>query len=220
MPYKKMRPTYLRKRKTFRRKSVRAKVKRVLFSMAEKKYFESSGTVATIPATWTSDSVIDGLGQGTAATNRIGNKIYVHKIVITLLLAPVFSGVNANGSVCRVAMYHNKEASGALPGATPAIFESDSIIANRYVPKLPQYTLLSDKTATMVISATNGATYNAAAGKVVYRICVYPKKRIDFQSNAGTISDLFKDDYGLAYIADSNVCCSLQWKSQVVFSDV
>lgn len=217
---KKYKRSYARRKRSFAKKTTVARVRRVVYGMAEKKWFEGASS-NIMPATWGSVSFLNGLNQGNGAQQRIGNKILVHKIIITINLRPNGAvNTSQNGSVCRVAVYHNKECKGSLPGASPEIMDTDSIIANRYIPKLPQYTLLSDKTATMVVTSNNAGAMFSAAGQTVYRICLYPKQRIDFTATGGGMADILKHDFGLHYIADTATCCNISWRSQVIFSDI
>lgn len=195
-------------------------VRRVVMNMAEKKYFEntilSSTTVGT---TWMFHSALAGITQGTAAYNRIGNKIFVHSIKFMVYITPNANEVASSNIRCRCAIYHNKEAVGALPTGS-AVFTSDSIFGLRYQPLLSRYTIVKDTLHTMVAGAQGNAANTYALGpQGQFVVTVYPKKRIDFSSNAGTISDLFKDDYGMCCVSSNTTQCNMSVWVQVIFSD-
>ena len=190
-------------------------VRRTIFSMAEKKYFDGSIGFPgpTLPGyTWTYTSFIAGITQGTAANNRIGDKIIVHAIHMTLQIHPV--NIPVGGTVCRYAVVHNKQANGALAAGNQGVFDTDGILANRYVPLLHRYSVLHDATHTMVKNS------GGMGPPVVRQISVYPKKRVEFSSNVGTVSDLATDDYGWFICADDEAgCCQYYLRYKVIFSD-
>lgn len=186
--------------------------------MDEKKFFDVTPAGGAVPATWTWSSFLQGLNQGTSASGRIGNKIYVHQINFFAQISPLVT-IAAAGSVCRLVIYHNKEAAGAVPSATPSVFDSDKVIAARYIPTRPRYTIMKDQSMVHTPLTGTGGAAVLMAGKTTLKMTVYPKKRVDYSSTGGGIADLFKDDYGLGMIADGANCCTIEWRAQVIYSD-
>lgn len=192
-------------------------------NMAEKKYFESTLTYNGATAnTWDGmwQSALAGISQGTGATNRIGNKIYVHSIRFNVFMkpaAPAAGGVP--NPMCRCVIYHNKEAVGNLPASTPSVFAANLIESPRYVPLLNRYAILRDYTHSMFTGAVDGSGYYVVGPRMIFSWVVQPRKKIDYQSNAGTISDLYKDDYGVGCFMTNANTCTMDIRVQVIFSD-
>lgn len=207
--------------KRARRAAARKGVKRVVMNMAEKKYFTQPTLYANtdVQATWTIQSVIAGLVQGTAATQRIGNKIQLHRIDWVIKVMPQVTTMNSNGSYCDFIVYHNKRAQAALPtGAT--MFLNDNVLGQRNQNYVNSQSILKRVRHTMGISTYNAATAATSVGPMgQWNFSVYPKKRINFVSNAGTISDIQGDDYGVGFCADAAACCKISISVQVIFSD-
>jgi len=198
----------------------KARIKKVVMNMAEKKYFNQtlfSGSLSAI--TWTFGSFLAGLQQGTAATNRIGNVIRVHAIYAQVVIDTTVASVNTGGSVCKWIVYHNKEAVGAVPTGAQ-IYDADNFSALRNVILMPRFKVMREGSHSMVVTSATTVPGNYSTGPAhMFMVAIYPKKKIDYQSNAGTISDLFKDDYGFGFVAGHANCCSFTVKTKVVFSD-
>lgn len=209
------------KKKTYRKRPSRAlsapRVRRAIINIAEKKFVNTSiatrASMTAVTNAWLFTSCIAGIQQGTSASDRIGNKAYIHSITVRFSLIPSFVTV-VSGVQCRFVMYHNKEAVAALPGPT-TVWTTDTFNSQRNLTLKPRVSLLKDMTMAHVNTTTT------SGGPPYMMACtIYPKKIVDFQSSAGTISDLFKDDYGFGWCADANSCCQYYGTVQVVFSDV
>lgn len=200
-------------------------------NMNEKKYLDFDafyGTYPTtpqdVPATWSIKSVISAIQQGTTASTRIGDKVFVHAVHFSVTIGPKVTGSIAGtafgGSVCRLIAWHNKEAAGALISAN-TLFDENAYNAQREVPKMPSCTILKDMTHNMSITAMNGgSTVQSAGPNHFYQFAIYPKKKICFTGNTQSAADLLKDDYGLGVCADSATCCVIYCRAKVIFSDM
>jgi len=198
----------------------RSRIRNVVMSLEEKKFFNAAlfaGTDSTVA--WQFASAIAGLQQGTSATTRLGNSIHIHAIHFMIHVDTIPSGVTVNGSFCRMLLYHNREAVGAVPtGAN--LFDADNGQALRNVTLMPRFKVLRDAVHNMSILAVDSAGTRVAAGPPMMVLwSIYPKKRVDFQSNAGTISDVFKDDYGIGFSGSQASCCNFTVNSKLVFTD-
>lgn len=160
------------------------------------------------------------LAQGTGATNRMGNKIFLKRIIIHMRMDCQTTSASTTGPTCRTVLYCNKEAKGALPAAVPSIFATDGITAVRSTPHLPQYDVLRDDMHNFPVYQSSGTTSVQSSRSHTIRWDVPVYKVIDYQSNAGTISDLLKRDYGLALIASAATSCGYVLNAKLLFSDV
>lgn len=221
--------SYPKRRKTYSKKTVRVSrplVRRIVNNMAEKKFqdtsFGSAGAPVAITSSWVFVSAVGGITQGTTASTRLGNKIRIKSIEWIFQIAPTV-GAPKNGTMCRLIIYRNNEAVGIDITATTLFVSgtANSITAMRNQTLLPRATILRDKMMTMLATSSNAAdaTATTIGPKTVVRFKIFPNKVLDFQSNAGTISDLFKYDYGFGIIADGNSCCSYYATQQVVWTD-
>lgn len=220
------------KKASKRRKTTRAtkvslpRVKRILQNALERKFVNNTelvtnpagGYASYVPATWTFISALAGLAQGSGASNRVGNRIFLRCIRFTIECSPL-ADTAKTGAYCRMVIYHNKEAVGALPTAT-AVFSINEVQSARNLTLTKRYRILKDVTHHMVVTGNNATTVIASGPVQLMTLVCYPKKQIDFQSNAATISDLFKDDFGIAFCANYASNCQLKIQTQIEFSDV
>ena len=187
--------------------------------MAEKKFFYTATGVSPLPVTWTFESFLDGIIQGSTASTRIGNKILIHGIQVKVIMAPLTT-MPAIGSICRLVIYHNKETVSAVP-VSANVFTSNTVTALRNITLLPRLAIKRDMTQAMMVTSQNGAGANLTVGPAnVMSMSIYPKKIVDFQSNAGTVTDLFKNDFGIGYICSAAASCTITFEVNVIFSDV
>lgn len=215
-------------KKVYRRKTKKARlarvtkpvVKRIMNNMLEKKSKLTSLQVGANPdGTWDFFSGLTGITQGTTASTRIGNRITVTSIRFTVMIT--LNAVSSPaGALCRCILYHNKEAVGAVP-AVYGIFDQDNILANRNVAQLPRYSILRDYTHQLTPTAYDAANSNFAYGPPIKFVwTIYPRKVINFDGNSGTITDLFKDDYGFACaMAGPGGVCAMTVDAKVMFTD-
>jgi len=194
------------------------RVRRIITTLAEKKYFDISVGSFNMTAAWVFDSLLDGIQIGQLATNRIGNKICVEKIEVHVLMSPLTT-LNAEGCMCRLVLYHNKETVGALP-VSANVFTTDTVSSTRNMVLKPRVTIKKDMTHTMVATGSNAGSTISVGPMGMMSFTIYPKKVIDFQSSTPSIVDLFKDDFGIGWIASAASSCKMQYTAQVVFTDM
>lgn len=179
---------------------------------------------SAVPASWNFASALAGLQQGTAANNRIGNKIFLHSIQFTITMKPASVAAGTIAEQCRCVIYHNRETSGVLPVGANGMFTHAGLAAQRFQPLLNQYGVLRDGIHTFTPQIYNSTSSTVVLGPpVTYVWRVFPRRTVDFRSNAGTISDLYKDDYGVGCVAEVNGAaspsCEMRVRIQVIFSD-
>lgn len=227
---------FIKRRRTTRAKTKvsSARVRRVVFNMAEKKFFNQTMGVAATPlvvgATWqffstlctnsTTGSVV-GIKQGTGASDRLGNKILLRQINFTIRMTPTFASGMTDGCFCRVIVYKNKEAVGSVPTGAD-MFVLDVVDANRNIPLTPKLSVLRDLGHTMVTTAAVAASTPLAVGPVkLIKFSVFPNKIIDYSGgNSGAITDILKHDFGIGFCATEANACNVVCAVQSIFSDV
>lgn len=194
------------------------RVRRVLMNMAERKFYTTTVTSGAMPAVWTWISHIGLIQQGFLANQRIGNKIFIRKMTWAGQMTFSAAAANVTGCLGRMVIYHNKETVGLLPALTPAVFDQDKVYAQRNITLKPRLSILKDMTHSGVVTATNGATPIATGPQTSFQVSIYPNKQIDFQSNLGTVADLFKDDYGMGMICNNT--CVMEYYVTIEYNDV
>lgn len=122
--------------------------------------------------------------------------------------------------MCRVVVYHNRSAGGAVPTAT-TIFDTNDLFAGRNVTFSKRYTLMDDITHQMVVTTLNSTNGIATTGPSMFKCLRIPvNKKVQFNGNAGTISDLIEEDYGIGFASDTGSCCNIQINAKVWFKDI
>lgn len=190
-------------------------------NMAEKKFWTADLMVdANVPDTWNFMSALGAIVQGTSASNRIGNKIFLHAIQYMITIGPGNPQNTVAHLRCRCILYHNKEAVGTYPTGA-ALFTPDSILGLRNQTLLNRYAVQRDVVHVMATGAYNATgNLNILGPQTQFRWTVTPKKRIDYSSNTGVnVADLYKDDYGIACIASTANICKMSVRVTVIFSD-
>lgn len=187
--------------------------------MAEKKYKTFLVPLTAVTNAWVFTSIAGQLSQGTTASNRIGDKVFLDSIDFSFIMKPEV-GMSLEGAMCRVVLYHNKEAVGAVP-ASAAIFTDNNVQSQLVFANRPRFSILRDQTHSMIVTSTDPASGNVISvgptKKFVMK--VFPKKKICFNANNGSVLDLLKDDYGVAVICNELSACSLAYTATMVFRD-
>jgi len=196
------------------------RVRKVVQSLAEKKFFDITTQSITFLNTWTTiDNFICQITQGTTASNRIGNKIFVHSIEVSLVVTPQVA-MSVAGCFCRIAFVHNKETNYVATDPL-SIFNLNVVTSLRNTPNNAKYTMLRDFQHVMVPTGTDSTGVVKTVGPALFTTFkIFPKKRIDFVANTGLVADLMKDNWSLLYCADSSTGCTGTYRVKVIFSDM
>lgn len=184
-------------------------VKRCMQRLVERKHLTTAISAST-PAAGGTFYSFPILSQGTGPTQRVGNQITVTKISATGIVQ--IPAANP-GDVIRLIWFVDKQADGAAP-ATTDLLESASHFSALNRDKVPsrfhifkdQYYSLNQQAATIVSPQITFNWEKAVDQKVFY------------QSNAGTISDVLKNNIGLLAIGGGTVV--LNANVQLCFVDV
>lgn len=189
----------------FRRSFIR-RVRRIAGTIPEKKYWQYSfynaaaayqpyGTSdltanANIRDFWTMRSLIAGMPGGSGDGQRIGSKIFVKYVQLTIILnyQPLAAGANSmatNGCVCRYGVWLDRN-HGLTAGVGGDIFElqSNPAITTVYLDKhrftMGKYRTLLDKQHQMHYfqNQANGA----GSGSMIYKHYIPINRQINFRS--------------------------------------
>jgi hypothetical protein len=209
---------YKRRRYTTKKKATVSipRVRKLMNYVAERKYLDLTVAGANVASTWSYHNPLASIIQGTTASTRIGNRIFVHSISYTVTCAPL-AGMNTTGCVARMVLFHDKECMGSTPNALD-MWEANEFNTQRNSAKLPKFRILKDMTHTMVVTAYNAGI--AAAGPLIGTIMVCrPRKVIQYSANNNGIADILKDNYGMGHVASHAASCNVYMKVKVIFSD-
>ena len=187
---------------------------------AETKCFSQTLIVAgtNVSTSWGYYSALAGLTQGTSAFTRVGAKIQIVALEFFVQLAPTTANVTDNGASCRMCIYHNKAAGGQLP-VTNELWDNNAVVTGRAVGYVTKYSILEDFMHQMVVYSRDGTGNYSSGPQLSKMLRVTPHTVVQYGLNGGTISDLPKDDFGFALIADGVNCCNINVYSKVWFKD-
>lgn len=216
--YRYRRPT----RRTKRAKATRATrqiVRQVVQNQAEEKYFAQNLYNGQLTgATWLMKSAIAGIVQGTTASTRLGNAIRLKRIDFAIYVEPNGTGMGITGSVCKLMLWHNKQASGAVLSPT-TLYNADNINALLNWSQHNRCTELKVQYCNMWTQTISGSASTSANGTMRFNWSIFPKTRIDFVANNGNNADILSDDYGFGFVSDVLSCCKVTCNVQVIFTD-
>lgn len=221
-------PMYRRRR--FAKRRFNASVKRVVTSLAEKKF--SSGAVAlayTSPTAWLMSSALAGttvgtgggpygVSQGSGVGNRIGNSIRLNKIEFQVTVVPQPGTVNIAGEMCRMILYHNKQPNGAVITPTQ-VFDTDAINSLRNENERPRVTILKDMIHHMQPTSSASAQTVTSTGFTTFKWTIYPKTVVQYSDGFAAITSVLTNDYGIGVISTRAGCCQFAIGVKVFYSD-
>lgn len=218
--------TYTRKRKyPLVKNQLGNYIKKVVTSLEEKKSAFASDFVSASPGTswsWVSFlaavNAAAGVTQGTAKNQRIGERIRLQKIEFTVDIVMIPGGAtNVDGAVCRMVVYHNKQANGSLPSTTD-VFNTSDFRATRNSTFENRYSILKDFVHSMTVTDAEGATVYGGP-HLFTTLTFYPKSPIDYTGSAGVIANILKNDFGVGYVADGASCCTIRLGCRLHWTD-
>lgn len=210
----------------YRRRRLATFTRAVVNRIAETKSICVDASGSLVQKTWSFTSFLPGIVQGTTSSTRIGHQIYVRRIDIMIRIEPSASHMATGGSVgsdfCRLVLYRNRQTNGSLP-SYGILFNHDTYNSLRNVPNIRRVSILRDYMHSMQrlgLTDTGSPPVVSASGHTVFQWTIYPRRRIQYTSNAGDITSILSNDYGIGVSASSNNCCYFQVSYQVWFNDV
>lgn len=223
MPYKRRSV----KRRRIGRRAVTKIARRVVNSRLEEKYINlvllgsttdpTTAAPSLMSGSWTFKSVLPTIAEGTTSFERIGNKIRVKRIEFSIQIEPAIHSAMVDGGAGRVVVYHNKQATGALPSAA-MVWDTNRLATLRNTAQTKRISILKDYTHQMVVYASNGGAVFSAGPSTFFKWVVYPKKTIQYTANTADISDILMDDYGIGFVGEAN-CCQGYILAKVIYTD-
>lgn len=174
---------------------------------------------AAVTNTWGRSSALTGISLGTGSQNRIGDRIFVKRIQFHITIVPEVNNAMGDGARCRVAVYHNKIANGALP-AVLNIWDYDRIDTMRNTNKSEALSVLRDHYHQMVATSVDATSNIASVGpQLTFEWNIYPRKRVSFQDGTANITSILQDDYGFMVCADTAACCNVLCVRKIFYTD-
>lgn len=230
MPFK--RKYTVRKRKGYTKYGVKKNMnlKKRILQMQELKWFYLENALnQNSAATWTIGSFqLYGIAQGSANSQRIGTKIFLETIELSIEIKPGAVAAQQNGTCCRFIVWHQIRSNGADPVATD-IFDKGTFAA----PVVPDYKrmksldfyprrvrIIYDKLHTMV--ATTNSTTNtvqAAAPMWMGIVKIKVNKWINYGGVTNTPADILNHNYGLGICSDGAACCTVKCNARLRYRD-
>lgn len=207
-----------------------ALVRRTVMDIEEHKFFQHFPTVAvtTFPhLTWQIYGLLYnasnvGIVQGTGASDRIGNKIKLQGIDLMVKIEPIQSGMDANGSMCRLVVIHQKKNNGAAPTQTQCFtgLGTPHLVADIQNPVYEnRITFHQDIVHNMVMTGTNVAPANTAGPEGLYKIHIPAKSIVEYNSSSGGEASLVSDGWYIAITSDGAACCAITTNCVVRYTD-
>lgn len=179
-PYKKR--TVKRKRTYVRRRAPTSqRIKRIVYSIAEKKYVDVAVTHTNPVQVWNFQPIGPALTQGTAVGNRTGNRVLVKYIEVQHAVAPT-APASFTGSCVRCIFVWVKDNNNAVTLNAADMFVDTNLTQSiRNKEKQNEFIILADWTT--VIPA--GQSANMDLRKIV-RV----NKQVIYNNNLGTLADM------------------------------
>lgn len=162
----------------------------------------------------------NGIGQGTGVSDRVGNKIKLQGIDLMITVNPDPSDAGMlNGSLCRFAVWHDKQCNGSLP-TTSQILVTDAIYGNQnpnYEHRLVKH---QEFVHSMVFTGVNSVASPASGPAGLYKIHIPAKTVIEFNGSTGGIANMVGDNWFFTMISDNDDCCKVLVEATIRFVDM
>lgn len=187
-------------------------VKRCMRRLAELKHITTTFNTNPTAATWTFSSLTI-LSQGSGPNNRVGQQINVSRVNWHGVAAIPAASVSDR---LRVVLLWDTEAAGANPAGLD-VFETNDIDSCYLMDKVgtgKRFQIISDRNYDVIEPAASVAT-----GVVSIRGSVKLDRNVIYQSNAGTVSDVLKNNLVAAFCSNSVVVVA-KINFQMCYTDV
>jgi len=223
---------YKRKRSNQSKKRVTKLVKRVVTNLDEKKIVQGRNLAPyTAPATWSVLSLLanfgtfPGIAQGTSSSTRIGNRIRLVSMEVSIIVVPVITGTdNQDGMQCRFLIVKDSQCNGAVIAGVGGVMAAENIASpynfqlvgtRSYGAGSNRLRVLLDKQHAM------NMTSGTAAGPpmlVNFKVPVYGTI-VEFSGAGVANSDILKNNIHLVFDADAGDCCNFEVWTSVIYTD-
>jgi len=209
------------------------KVKRVLYSIAEKKHLEFGNTAQTVNSSWGINSLLcsttasatdatgSGIVQGAGFNQRIGERIRLNKLAVMFHVLPTSGAViPANGMTCRFIIVQDKLPNLSYPAITD-ILETDASVATGYnLTKRDRFKILKDFVHQQVPTISSTTAVLGGGPQTLTRLEFYPKIDIEYTGALGLTNSVFKQNIFLLSFCTGANCTTMVWRNQLEFTDM
>lgn len=204
--------------------SLTAPVRRVITNYAEKKFKDLSLSDNTITANWEFiGSLFDLITQGTDANSRIGNKIFVTKITVTICVRGQAT-MAVDGNAVRVVLFKDSATNGR-PVTFNDLWSADSLVSVRNGIYSNNISILKDTIKPLHVTALPSTSGTTAAAGAYYsnpqfiKWVIYPKMLVDYDSSTTGIAALLKNNIGIGYCGLASTAAYLSGYTKIEFTD-
>lgn len=177
-----------------------------------------TGTQSTSAAAVGSVILLNGVGQGTDYTNRIGRRILLKSLLLRFNITTIPSTSDPAGDFIRILVVYDAQTNAVTPAVTDII--NGDFLSPLNLSSRDRFKVLSDKTTTM---NPNGYTAGAVSGgsprNVAYKI--YKKMSMEeiFGGTGATVGSIQTGAIFLLIISAANGASAVNWNSRIRFID-
>jgi len=190
--------------------------------IAELKVLGFTGTnVNFVNTTW-QWAPLNTMSQGTSSSTRLGNRVFIESIELNISMNCIAGTNNQVGAICRFVVVMDRQANGAVIPGIPSFFQDDNVLSVRSVAGFPRYLQLKNIQRTMQATqvSTGGTPGNTEASMPeVIHVYIPVRRYTQYQSNAGTISDILTNSICYGMLASTNNTCQVQMRGKLTFRD-
>jgi len=230
-------PAYKSKKRGYKRynkkiNSFTPKVKRVLYSIAEKKHLEHGNTAQSISNSWSinqllcsttasgTDSVGSGIVQGAGYNQRVGERVRITKLSVVLWLYPLTgASVPATGMTCRFIVFQDKLPNLGYPGVTD-VLETNSLMSTYNLTKRDRFKILKDFVHQQVATISDGAGVIGGGPQSLQKLNFYPKCEVEYTGTTGVTAAIFKNGFFIMALCSAANCTRMEWRNAIEFQDM
>lgn len=176
-----------------------------------------TGTVLTFTSYGTSPPApglsMNLISQGTAKTQRIGNKVKVYRIRLNGIV--VLPAASTSGDIMRIILYEDKQANGG--GATVAnILEQNNMTSRQAMDYVDRIRVIKDRYYTVNPGA-------GTSGSLATPVCHFSMSHkcntdIKYSSTTGAITEIQSNNFGVLAITAQGIM-QLYLQSRVYYKD-
>lgn len=227
---------YIARKKQYKKYPKKAafapRVKRVLYSIQEKKHNTAAGTAQDITNLWTvnalhcsttaagTDTVGSGIVQGAGFNERVGERIRLNTLRVMLWLLPKSGAVIPDiGMTCRIIIVQDRMPDFGYPSITE-VLTNDQIHAPYNLTKRDRFKILKDFVHQQVATISNGAAVAGGGPQSLTELTFYPKCEIEYTGTTGVTASVFKNGFFIFTICSGNNCTTMQRFVQLEYTDM
>jgi len=208
------------------------KVKRVLYSIAEKKHVEFGNTAQSIPNTWAinalhcsttaagTDAVGSGIVQGAGYNQRVGERVRINALKICLHLYPTSAAtMPAAGMTCRFIIFQDKMPNLGYPAVSDVLEDTGFLNSQYNLTKRDRFKILKDFVHQQVPTISSATVPLGGGPQSLTQMNFYPKVEMEYTGTTGVTAAVFKQGFFILARCSANNCTTMEWRNQIEFLD-